>query len=203
MAKIGLKKLYYAVLAEDDATNGCTYGVKKEIVAPIESKISLENAEGELYGGDQLVESSSEFVKGTLTLGVTDDDDTIFAELLGNATTEKTLGATQTKYNEVIQKSTDIGPYVGIGQIVPKIVNGVKKWKAEFLCKTRFKPYGSESKTKGKSLEYSTPSVEATIFATAKNEYEHHATFDKESDAESYLTYCFGPAVTSNSDTTK
>ena len=91
MAKIGLKKLYYAVLAEDDATNGCKYYEKKEIVAPIESKVSLENAEGELYGGDQLVESSSEFVKGTLTLGVTDDDDTIFAELLGNSIADKTL----------------------------------------------------------------------------------------------------------------
>lgn len=200
MAKIGLKKLYYAVLAEDTASDGCKYYAQKEIVAPIESKVSLENAEGELYGGDQLVESSSEFVKGTLTLGITDDDDTIFAELLGNSIADKTLGAsTSVKYKEVIQKSTDIGPYVGIGQIVPKIVNGTKKWKAEFLCKTRFKPYGSESKTKGKSLEYSTPSVEATIFATAKNEYEHHATFDTEDDAISYLSECFGPAVSKDS----
>ncbi len=200
MAKIGLKKLYYAVLAEDDATNGCKYYAYKEIVAPIESKVSLENAEGELYGGDQLVESSSEFVKGTLTLGVTDDDDNIFAELLGNSIADKTLGTNPSaKYKEVIQKSTDIGPYVGIGQIVPKIVNGTKKWKAEFLCKARFKPYGSESKTKGKSLEYSTPSVEATIFATAKNEYERHATLDTEDNALSYLSACFGPAVSKDS----
>ena len=58
----------------------------------------------------------------------------------------------------------DVPIFVGFGHIVPKMVNGAKKYKVEFFPKMKFKPFIADAKTKGDSLEFTTPSVEATIF---------------------------------------
>lgn len=188
MAKIGLKKIYFGVLASDTA-EGCLYESMEEMTAPIESKLSLNLVEGKLYAGDQVKESAEEFSSGTLTLGVADDDDAICAKILGTTSSKITIG--EKSYDDYVQKSTDVSPYLGFGQIVPKVVDGKRRFKAEFLCKTKFKPFNKEAKTKGSSLEYTTPSLEATVYETVNNEYEHHSTFDTEAEAIAYITALF------------
>lgn len=180
MAQIGLRHYKYSPIDE----NGKYTGVNK-MVGAIESKPSLNVATGELYADDQVVESVDEITKGSLNLTVADDDDTIFAPLLGRKTTEA---------GEVISSSDDIAPYVGFGQVLVKIVNGARKYKAEFFPKVKFKPFVPEGKTKGENIEFSTASVEGTIFVTdmtIDNEtvsvYERHQTFDTDEEAQSYL----------------
>ena len=58
----------------------------------------------------------------------------------------------------------DVPIFVGFGHIVPKIINGAKKYKVEFFPKIKLKPFIADAKTKSDSLEFTTPSVEATIF---------------------------------------
>ncbi len=184
MAKVGLKTLFYAKLVKDDA-DGYGYEKVKKMVAPIESSFAPEVAEAELHAGDQLEEYAAEFSKGTLTLGVSDDDDAIFAELLGNKSKAVKVG--ETEVTDYVQKSDDIAPYFAIAQIVPKLVKGERKFKAEIFLKIKFKPYNKNAKTKGNALEFTTPSVVGVASTTETGEYEHHATLDTEELAIAYI----------------
>ena len=179
MAGIGLKSFKYAKLNED----GKTYGEVKTLAGAIECKVTLDLSEATLYADDTLKEQVSLFKSGTMTAGIDDDNDTIFAELLGKTVDEETGIVTSNVNDEPI--------YVGFGHIVPKMVSGVKKYKVEFFPKVKFKPFIADSKTKGDSLEFTTPSVEATIFENNNGDWEKHNVYDTEAAANTALAGFF------------
>lgn len=180
MAQIGLRHFKYSPIDE----NGKYTGVN-EMVGAIKATPTLNVAEADLYADDTVVESASEVTKGSLSLTVADDDDTIFAPLLGHNTTED---------GEVLKSSDDVAPYVGFGRVLVKMVNGVRKYKAEFYLKVKFKPFANDSETKGESIAFQTPTVEGTIYVVdtkvgnvTKPLYERHQTFDTDAEAQAYL----------------
>ena len=128
-------------------------------------------------------EQVSLFKSGTLTAEIDNDDDTIFAELLGKTVDEET--------GVVTSNSEDTPIYVGFGHIVPKMVGGVKKYKVEFFPKIKFKPFITDAKTKGDNLEFTTPSVEATIFENDNGDWEKHSVCDTETEANTLLASFF------------
>lgn len=193
MAAIGLRKLLYAMLKTDIADADTTYGDVKIFGKAIESSFSPSLAEAELYADDGLDESATEFSKGDLTLGVSDDDDSVFAEVLGKKLKEITVG--QTKLTEVVSTGDDTPPWVGVAQIVPKMVNGGKKYKAEVLLKVKFKPYQQSAKTKGSTLEFTTPSVSGVVALAENGTYKRHATCSTEDEALAYIAHVFGTTV--------
>ena len=65
-------------------------------------------AESELQSGDEVSEQAQEFAKGTLTLTVDEDSDTVFAPLLGHEKDETT--------GEVIKTTDDVAPFVRFWQ---------------------------------------------------------------------------------------
>ena len=77
MAQIGLRHFKYSEIDK----NGNYTGANK-LAGAIESKASLNIAEAELYSNDTLSEKASEFTKGTLSLTIDEDDDSVFAPLL-------------------------------------------------------------------------------------------------------------------------
>ena len=188
MAGIGLKNFKYAKLNED----GKTYGEIKTLAGAIESKVTLDLSEASLYANDTLKEQVSLFKSGTLTAGIDDDDDSVFAELLGKTVDEET--------GVVTSNTEDLPIYVGFGHIVSKIVNGEKKYKVEFFPKVKFKPFIPDSKTKGDSLEFTTPSVEATIFENDNGDWEKHSVCDTESEANTLLESFFVQSKNSNNE---
>ena len=170
MAGIGLKSFKYAKLNNDG-----TYGPVKTLAGAIECKVSLDLSEATLYSDDAVREQVSIFKSGTLTAGIDDDNDEIFAELLGKTVDEET--------GVVISNVNDVPIYVGFGHIVPKMVGGALKYKVEFFPKMKFKPFMTDAKTKGDSLEFTTPSVEATIFENDNGDWEKHKVYDTENEA--------------------
>ena len=179
MANIGLKRYRYALLNSD----GTTYGTVKTLAGAIECKAKVDTSEATLYADDKVKEYVQMFKGGTLTLGIDDDDETIFAEVLGK-TVDPGTGV-------VISNSEDIPPYVGLGQVIPKIVNGTRKYRVEWFYKVQFKPFVGDSKTKGESLEYTTPSVEVTVFENDNGNYEKHKDYSSESAANAALDAMF------------
>ena len=159
--------------------DGKTYGPVKTLSGAIECKVTLDLAEATLYCDDALKEQVSMFKSGTLTAGIDEDDDAIFAELLGKTVDEETGVVTSNVSDEAI--------YVGFGHIVPKLVNGKRKYKVEFFPKMKFKPFIADAKTKGDNLEFTTPSVEATIFENEDGDWEKHKVYDTESEANTAL----------------
>ena len=143
----------------------------------------------------QLKEKITEFAEATLTMGVDNDDDSIFSPLLGEKTeTYKINSGTEGESKDVTvykSNSDDIPVYFGFGQVVPKMLNGTRMYKVEWFPKVQFKPYHNDAKTKGDSLEFTTPSIEGTIFVNKEKDWRKRATFDNEKDANDFLDSLF------------
>lgn len=179
MAKIGLTNLWYSHLTEA-ADGTATYDGAKTLGKAVSASTSITNNDAKLYADDALAESDTSFASGTITLGTADDDDSIFADLLGHEVGEN---------GEIVRTGTDVAPYVCVGRIATKLVNGAYKYKVEFIYKVKFAEPNAEENTKGESIEFSTPSIEGKIAALGdnKNTWSKTKTFDTKSDALTYL----------------
>ena len=71
MATIGLDKLYYADITEDESGDE-TYGMPVQLAKAISADLSVELNEAILYADDGESEIVKEFKGGTLSLGVDD-----------------------------------------------------------------------------------------------------------------------------------
>ena len=173
MARIGLKNFRYSEL--DASENPST---PKSLGKAIDCKVSLELNSAELYGDDALCESDYTFNKGTVTITVDDDDDTVLAPLLGHTISED---------GEIIRKDTDVAPYIAFGRILTKIVGGTYKYKVEFLSKVKFKDTMPDEATKGESIEFTTVSIEGSVARKSNGEWSKSKTFTSYSEASEYL----------------
>ena len=178
MANIGLTNIWFSKLTEG-AGGVANYEGATNLGKAVSCSTSITNTEAKLYGDDVLAESDTSFASGTITLGVTDDDDTIFAPLLGHTISN----------GEVIKSANDAAPYVGIGRIVTKMVNGAYKYKVEFLYKVKFSEPSRDENTKGESIEFGTPSIEGIISTLddTNGTWCKTKTFNTKSDALTYL----------------
>ena len=173
MARIGLKYLRYSVLDENDAvTTPSTFG------KAVDCKVSIEKNNAELYADDGIAESDYSFKKGTVALTVDEDDDTVFAKVLGHKIGED---------SEVVRNADDVAPYVAIGRILTKMVNGVKKYKVEFLHKVKFTEPNTDEKTKGESIEFGTSAIEGAVHKLANGDWSKSKTFAEYAEASAYL----------------
>lgn len=173
MARIGLKNFRYSLLDENEKVKE-----PKTLGKAIDCKVSLELNSAELYGDDGLCESDYTFNKGTVTITVDDDDDTILAPLLGHAISED---------GEIVRKDTDVAPYIAFGRILTKIVGGVYKYKVEYLSKVKFKDTMPDEATKGESINFTTVSIEGSVMRKTDGEWSKSKTFTTYKDASDYL----------------
>ena len=178
MAKIGLNNFKYAIL---DETNE-TYEAPKSLGKAINCKVSIEKYSAELYADDGLAESDYTFKKGTVNITVDEDDDNVLAEILGHEVGED---------GEMIRKDTDIAPYIGMGRILTKLVNGTQKYKVEFLNKVKFSEPEQDEQTKGDNVEFKTPSIEGTVTKLSDGTWSKTKTFTTKEEAISYLDGLF------------
>ena len=82
MATIGLDKLFYAPITEDENEEE-TYGTPVQLAKAISVELSVELAEAVLYADDGIAQIIKEFNSGTLTLGVDDIGLSAASELTG------------------------------------------------------------------------------------------------------------------------
>lgn len=176
MARIGLNNFRYSILTEaQDGTPSYNGAVKP--AKAISCNVSITNNSATLYADDALAESDTSFQSGTVTIGIDEDDITTMAALLGHTITD----------GELIRNANDTAPYVGLGRIVVKMVNGVYKYKVEFLYKVKFSEPSVENQTKGESLEFATTEIEGTVAALLNGNWSVAKTFDSKNDAITYL----------------
>jgi phi13 family phage major tail protein len=185
MAKIGLNNFRYGILTEnEDGT--ATYSVAKKPGKAISCNVEVENNDASLYADDGIAESDKSFNKATVTIGIDEDDQTTMAELLGHKIDEEK--------NEMVRNATDVAPYVGLGRVITKIVNGAYKYKVEFLNKVKFGEPSQEENTKGESTEFGTVEMEGTASQLANGDWSKSATFDTKEEAITYLEGLFTEA---------
>ena len=174
MARIGLRNFRYGILDEETET----YAEVKTPGKAVDCKVSLDLNSAELYADDALAESDYTFKKGTVNITVDEDDDQTYSDLTGHEISEA---------GEIVRKDTDKAPYVGFGRIITKVVNGVYKYKVEFLPKVKFSEPAQEESTKGDSIEFKTPTIEGVVTKLSDGTWSKAKTFTNKEDAIAYL----------------
>lgn len=178
MAQIGLTNLWYGLLTEaEDGTP--SYAGAKSFGKAVSAKVDVSTNDATLYADDVLAESDKSFQSAKVTLGVADDDMTIFAEILGHTVAESG--------GEMVRSVDDAAPWVGLGRVVTKMVNGKYVYKGEFLYKVRFAEPSQEDNTKGESVDFSTPEIEGTAATLANGDWSAAQVFDTKSAAVEWV----------------
>ena len=178
MAKIGLNNFRYSKLTESE-TGTATYDGAKKPAKAVSCKVSISTSSASLYADDALAESDSSFNSGTVTIGIDEEDNQTMADLLGHTLAEEG--------GEMVRNANDVAPYVGLGRVVVKMVNGVRKYKVEFLNKVKFSEPSQDDKTKGENVEFTTSELEGTVSTLADGTWSKTKTFDTQADAIKYL----------------
>lgn len=178
MAQIGLTNLWYGLLTEaEDGTP--SYGGAKSFGKAVSAKVDVSTNDATLYADDALAESDNSFQSAKVTLGVADDDMTIFAEILGHKVADSG--------GEMVRSADDAAPWVGLGRVVTKMVNGKYVYKGEFIYKVRFDEPSQEDSTKGESVDFSTPEIEGTAATLANGDWSAAQVFDTKSAAVEWV----------------
>lgn len=155
MATIGLDKLYYAPIVEDEAGEE-TYDTPVQLAKAISAELSVELAEATLYADDGAAEIVKEFKSGTLSLGIDD---------IGSTAASVLTGATIDDSKVLIFGGEDGGTPVVIGFRAKKS-NG--KYKYYWLYCVKFGISATNLATKGDSITFSTPTIEGTVLTRNK-----------------------------------
>ena len=155
MATIGLDKLYYAKITEDENGNE-SYAAPVQLAKAMTADLSVELAEATLYADDGAAEIVKEFKSGTLSLGVDD---------IGAGAASDLTGATIDANGVVISAAEDGGDPVAVGFRAKKS-NG--KYKYYWLYRVKFGIPATNLATKGDSITFSTPTIEGTILRRNK-----------------------------------
>lgn len=155
MATIGLDRLYYAKITEDEIGEE-TYAAPVPLAKAISADMSVELAEAILYADDGAAEIVKEFKNGTLSLGIDD---------IGVSAASDLTGATIDDNHVPISTSEDGGTPVPVGFRAKK-ANG--KYRYYWLYKVKFGIPATNLATKGDSITFSTPTIEGTIMRRNK-----------------------------------
>jgi phi13 family phage major tail protein len=174
MATIGLDKLFYAPITEDE--NGDEeYGTPVMLAKAMTAELSIELNEATLYADDGAAEIVKEFKSGTLSLGVDD---------IGVAAAEALTGAKIDANGVLISASENDGAPVAVGFRARK-ANGTYRYF--WLYRVKFAVPSTNLTTKGDSIEFSTPTIEGTVTRRnkldGKNEHPWKAEVNEDDTA--------------------
>jgi phi13 family phage major tail protein len=178
MALIGLNNFWYSKLTE--AADGTpSFDGAHNLGKAVSCSVSITNNSASLYADDALAESDTSFQSGTVTLGVDDNREATFADILGHDIDSET--------GEVTYNSNDSAPWVALARVVVKMVNNVKLYKAMILYKVKFAEPSEDENTKGETLEFATPSIEGTIATLANGDWKTAQVFSTKAEAVAFI----------------
>lgn len=154
-AVVGLSDMHYALLTKDDDT-GVTYGpvtaISKQAVS---AKISPKTNSATLYADDGPIDTSSTIGEVDVTIQLADLPMEVRAALLGH-----TMGDD----GVILEKTTDVAPYVAFGFRSRKS-NG--KYRYVWLLKGQFAPPEDDYQTQNGQTSYQQPSITGTFVMRA------------------------------------
>lgn len=190
MAGIGLSKPYYAVYSNTGTT--VTYSEGGLMGKFTEFSLELEGGDANiLYADNGPAESDMQFAGGTASY--TTDDllpdimESIFGLTKESITSE---GITSETPSWLLFGDGQEIPYLGVGGIIKKKVGGATKWQAFILPKVQFANPGIEAVTQGESIEWSTPSISASVMRSDAADHRWFmlsSLLDSEADAETAI----------------
>lgn len=150
MATIGLDKLYYAKITEDEQGNE-SYGDPVILAKAISAELSIELAEAILYADDSAAYVVKDFKSGTLSLGVDD---------IGIKSAQDLTGAIVDDNGVLVSLSESDGTPVAIGF---RALKPDGKYRYFWLYRVKFGIPNTNLATKGDSITFQTPTISGTV----------------------------------------
>lgn len=155
MATIGLDKLYYATITEDE--NGDeTYATPTVLAEAVSAELSVELNEAIFYADDKASETVKEFKSGSITLSIND---------IGSSVASALIGATIDDNGALVHSGEDTSSNVAIAFRAKKS-NG--KYRYFWLYRVKFGVPSTSLTTKGDSVSFANPSIVGTIMLRNK-----------------------------------
>lgn len=181
MAIIGLKRPVIAPITEE-TDSATTYGSGQVLAKMISANVSINNSGTDpLYADDEASETDAAFADGTVEIGIDDLSDTIYAYVLGHEI--KSING----QDEVWASTADTGPYVGLGFVRIRKKNNIISYQPKIIKKVQFAEPSEETTTKGKSVEWQTPSLTGTILVPKDKYWKRQTTFATEAEAMAWI----------------
>lgn len=173
MAKIGVRKMFYAKYTSDGVyTDGAQFGkISTFNFTPTASSVKD-------YGDDVVAEVANELSGGTLAIEANQLTIEERAYLLGHAYTEE---------NGLIVKADDSAPYVGVGAMAVEMASGAKQFVAKWYNKLMFHEPNDENSTKQENVSFAHTSLEADVLPQEDYAISVSKVFETEAAAITWL----------------
>ena len=193
MANIGLRNAKYNQIDYETNKYKALVDSKVPVLGKmIDAKLTENRSDASLFADDGLAEYDNAFTGGSIALTLADVDDETYSVVKGCIITE----------GELTENEEDSSPEIGYGHIITKMVNGVKKYKVEFLPRIKVTKITADAKTKGESIEFNTVSLEGKVMALNKainglqvGDWHKVKTFDTLAAAVTYLDGLLTPVA--------
>lgn len=193
MANIGLRNAKYNQIDYETNKYKALVDSKVPVLGKmIDAKLTENRSDASLFADDGLAEYDNAFTGGSIALTLADVDDETYSVVKGCIITE----------GELTENEEDSSPEIGYGHIITKMVNGVKKYKVEFLPRIKVTKITADAKTKGESIEFNTVSLEGKVMALNKainglqvGDWHKVKTFDTLAEAVTYLDGLLTPVA--------
>lgn len=171
MATIGLSRPYFAVYSNSGSV--VSYSGGGVLGKYTELDISLDTNNNVFYADNAPAETDDQFTSGTVTITTDDLRPDIMVDVFGvqsvaiAVTDVATTDAAWLVYND----SQEI-PYLGIGGIAKKKVDGAVKYVGIVLDKVKFRNVNDSITTQGETIEWQTPQIVGDIFRSDKTSHD-------------------------------
>lgn len=176
MATIGLRDVYYAILSSDPVGGTPTYDSPVRIAGAISANVNPNASAATLFADDGPYDTAATIGEISLELNMADLDLETQATLLGHTVQGGVLK----------KKAGDVPPWVAVGFRTLKS-NG--KYRYYWLNKGKFALPEEDLKTKGDSIEFTTPTISGSfVKRNSDDEWERVGDEDQSGfDASSWF----------------
>lgn len=172
MAKIGVRKMFYAIFSADDTYTGCKKFGK---ISTFNFTPTSSNVKD--YGDDVVAEVSNELQGGTLSIEANQLTLEERGTLLGHDYTNGVLTVA----------ADDQAPYVGVGAIAVELASGVKQYAAKWYNKLMFREPNDENSTKQENVSFAHTTIEADVIPQDDYTISAGQVFETEKAAETWI----------------
>lgn len=186
MAFIGVRKPVIAQLLSHEDGQEPEYRSGRVLGRAIQISVTKAHNNNPLYADDIIDEDDNSLTGMTISVNLNDLDDSTRYTLLQGAV--KTASPSSDGYDDC----ADSSPTVGFGYIRVRQKGGDIFYQAVWCWKVMFSEENEETKTKGESIEWQTPTIQgrargAYIDASGIPKFRRRKTFESYSDAIHWL----------------
>lgn len=195
MAKIGLSKPRAATYNADGTT--VTYSNPTVIGKYTAFGLTVESSDdNNLYADNAIAETDPNFSGGTATLTTDDLSAAVMATILGLA--YESISTTTSDSLWYLWNDSQVVPYLGIGGIIKRKLNGVISYQAFVLPKVQFVNPALSLTTQGQTITWQTQELTANIMRSDASDHRWFMMstfFSTEEEADAVLNAYLSPSA--------